>query len=168
MKVEFREINEDDEELIWNIVYVTACMEKSGETLEQAKQNPDRRRYICDWGKPFDYGIIAQTSGADSIFVGAAWMRLLKIENKGRVTLMILPQSYPLAFIKSSGKQGIGKALMRKLIDGVRGKVPGICLSVRDYNGPAISLYESLGFEFHGPPFKNRVGTMSHKMLLKL
>ena len=77
MKVEFREINEDDEELIWNIVYVTADMEKSGETLEQAKQNPDRRRYICDWGKPFDYGIIAQTSGADSIFVGAAWMRLL-------------------------------------------------------------------------------------------
>ena len=49
MKVEFREINEDDEELIWNIVYVTADMEKSGETLEQAKQNPDRRRYICDW-----------------------------------------------------------------------------------------------------------------------
>ena len=39
MKVEFRELNEDDEELIWNIVYVTADMEKSGETIEQAKQN---------------------------------------------------------------------------------------------------------------------------------
>ena len=102
MKVEFREVNEDDEELIWNIVYVTADMEKSGETIEQAKQNPDRRRYICDWGKPFDYGIIAQTSGVVSIFVGAAWMRLLKIENKGAGMLMILPQSYPLAFTKSS------------------------------------------------------------------
>jgi ribosomal protein S18 acetylase RimI-like enzyme len=168
VKVEFRELNKDDEELVWNIVYVTADMEKCGETLEQAKQNPDRRRYICDWGKPFDYGIIAQTSGADSIFVGAAWMRLLKIENKGAGYIDDSTPELSIGVHEEFRKQGIGKALICKLIDGVRGKVPGICLSVRDYNGPAISLYESLGFEFHGPPFKNRVGTMSHKMLLKL
>lgn len=168
MKVEFREINEDDEELIWNIVYVTADMKKSGETIEQAKQNPDRRRYICGWGKPLDYGIIAQTSGADSIFVGAAWMRLLTLENKGAGYIDDTTPELSIGVHEEFRKQGIGKTLMRKLIDGVRGKVPGICLSVRDYNKPAIKLYKSLGFYFHGLPFKNRVGSLSYKMYLSL
>jgi len=168
MEVEYRTINKNDENLIWEIVYVTADMAKTGETLQQAKQNPDRRRYICNWGKPFDCGIIAQIPGANSVFIGAAWMRLLKIENKGAGYIDDATPELSIGVHEKFRKQGIGKSLMHKLIDGVRGKVPGICLSVRDYNHPAISLYESLGFEFHGPPFKNRIGTMSHKMLLKL
>lgn len=168
MKVEFREINEDDEELIWNIVYVTADMEKSGETIEQAKQNPDRRRYICDWGKPFDYGVVAETPAPAKKLIGLAWMRLLTYENKGAGYIDDETPELSIGLFKEYRNLGIGKKMMIRLIDDVRGKVDKICLSVRDYNTPAISLYETLGFGMYGTPFKNRVGTMSFKMMLRL
>ena len=168
MKVEFRELNEDDEELIWNIVYVTADMEKSGETIEQAKQNPDRRRYICDWGKPFDYGVVAETPAPGKKLIGLAWMRLLTYENKGAGYIDDETPELSIGLFKEYRNLGIGKKMMIRLIDDVRGKVDKICLSVRDYNKPAISLYETLGFGMYGTPFKNRVGTMSFKMMLRL
>ncbi|MDA0725469.1 MAG: hypothetical protein O3B25_14550 [Verrucomicrobia bacterium] len=40
MKIDFRAIDKDDEELIWKIVYVTADMGKTGETIEEAKKMP--------------------------------------------------------------------------------------------------------------------------------
>ena len=166
--MEFRQINEDDEELIWNIVYITADMEKSGETIEQAKQNPDRRRYICDWGKPFDYGVIAETPDPEKKLIGLAWMRLFTYVNKGAGYIDDETPELSIGLFEEFRNQGIGKLLMTELINYAGGKVSGISLSVRDYNLPAISMYKSLGFEFHGPPFNNRVGTTSYKMLLKL
>ena len=168
MKVECRAINEKDEDLIWKIVYVTADMEKTGETITEAKKNPDRRRYVCDWGKPFDYGVIAETPAPGKKLIGLAWMRLLTYENKGAGYIDDETPELSIGLFEEFRNQGIGKLLMTELINCARGKVSGICLSVRDYNLPAISLYKSLGFEFHGSPFNNRVGTMSHKMLLKL
>ena len=46
MKIDLRTINKDDEELIWKIVYVTADMEKTGETIEEAKKKR-RSKKIC-------------------------------------------------------------------------------------------------------------------------
>jgi|TARA_B100000579_G_C22803690_1_gene841320 ribosomal protein S18 acetylase RimI-like enzyme len=168
MKIDLRTINKDDEELIWKIVYVTADMEKTGETIEEAKKNADRRRYVCEWGKPFDYGIIAETSDSDRGLVGVAWMRLLTFDNKGAGYVDDQTPELSIGLFKEYRNRGIGKKMMIKLIDDVRGKVDKICLSVRDYNTPAISLYETFGFGIHGTPFKNRAGTMTHKMLLKL
>jgi len=167
MKIDLRTINKDEEELIWKIVYVTAEMEKTGETIEKAKKNADRRRYVCNWGKPDDYGIIAETPVPGRELVGAAWMRLLTFENKGAGYVDDQTPELSIGLFKGYRNRGIGKKMMIKLIDDVRGKVDKICLSVRDYNTLAISLYKSVGFEFFGPPFKNRVGTMTHKMLLK-
>jgi len=168
MEVEYRAINQNDENLIWEIVYVTADMAKTGETLQQAKQNPDRRRYVCDWGKSHDYGIIAETTEPQKNLAGIVWMRLLTFENKGAGYVDDKTPELSIGVHEPYRNKGIGKTLMIKLIEGAKGKVPGICLSVRDYNAPAINLYKSLGFAFHGPLFKNRVGTMTHKMLLKL
>ena len=168
MQVKFRKLGKSDEELIWEIVYVTADMENTGETIKEAKKNPDRKRYVCDWGKPYDFGIIAETDCKDNKFVGAAWMRLLKLENKGAGYIDETTPELSIGVHKKFRNQGIGKSLIYNLINEAKGKVSKICLSVRDYNRPAISLYESLGFNFYGAPFKNRVGTMTHKMLLKL
>jgi len=168
MQIDLRKIKKDDEELIWKIVYVTADMEKTGETIEKAKKSADRRRYVCNWGGPYDYGIIAETSVPEKKLVGAAWMRLLKFENKGAGYIDDQTPELSIGLFKEYRNRGIGKKMMMNLIDDVRGKVDKICLSVRDYNAPAISLYETLGFEIYGTPFKNRVGTMSFKMMLRL
>lgn len=168
MKIDLRTINKDDEELIWKIVYVTADMEKTGETIEEAKKNADRRRYVCEWGKPFDYGIIAETSDPARGLVGVAWMRLLTFDNKGAGYVDDQTPELSIGLFKRYRNRGIGKKMMMKLIDDVRGKVDKICLSVRDYNTPAISLYETFGFGIYGTPFKNRVGTLSFKMMLRL
>jgi ribosomal protein S18 acetylase RimI-like enzyme len=168
VKIDFRAIDKDDEELIWKIVYVTADMGKTGETIEEAKKNADRRRYVCEWGKPLDYGIIGETPVPGKELVGAAWLRLLKLGNKGAGYVDDQTPELSIGIFKGYRNRGIGKKMMIKLIDDVRGKVDKICLSVRDYNTPAISLYETLGFEIYGIPFNNRVGTKSFKMILKL
>ena len=38
MQVKFRKLGKSDEELIWEIVYVTADMENTGETIKEAKK----------------------------------------------------------------------------------------------------------------------------------
>lgn len=168
VKIDFRAIDKDDEELIWKIVYVTADMGKTGETIEEAKKNADRRRYVCDWGKPFDFGVIAETPAPEKTLIGVAWMRLLTYENKGAGYIDDDTPELSIGLLEDFRNQGIGKMLMSELINWAQGKVQGICLSVRDYNKPAISLYHSLGFEIYGIPFNNRVGTKSFKMILKL
>jgi ribosomal protein S18 acetylase RimI-like enzyme len=168
VKINLRKINKGDEELIWKIVYITADMDKTGETIEKAKKNADRRRYVCNWGGPLDYGIIAETRAPETKLVGAAWMRLLTFENKGAGYVDDQTPELSIGLFKEYRNHGIGKQMMIKLIDDVRGKVEKICLSVRDYNASAISLYKTLGFEMYGTPFKNRVDTMSFKMMLRL
>ena len=100
--------------------------------------------------------------------IGVAWMRLLTYENKGAGYIDDDTPELSIGLLEDFRNQGIGKMLMSELINWAQGKVQGICLSVRDYNKPAISLYHSLGFEIYGIPFNNRVGTKSFKMILKL
>ena len=119
VKIDFRAIDKDDEELIWKIVYVTADMGKTGETIEEAKKNADRRRYVCEWGKPLDYGIIGETPVPGKELVGAAWLRLLKFENKGAGYVDDQTPELSIGIFKGYRNGGIGKKMMIKLIDDV-------------------------------------------------
>ena len=136
--------------------------------LRKLKKTPIEEDMCVNWGKPFDYGIIAETSDPARGLVGVAWMRLLTFDNKGAGYVDDQTPELSIGLFKRYRNRGIGKKMMMKLIDDVRGKVDKICLSVRDYNTPAISLYETFGFGIYGTPFKNRVGTLSFKMMLRL
>lgn len=162
--ITIHELTREDEDFMWRALYEAAHMEDAGETIEDARENPDLARYVRDWGRKGDRGFIARDVSGEP--VGAAWSRLLTGHNRGfgyydRHTPELL-----VAVMPGWRGRGIGTSLMERLIDGVRDTCPALTLSVR-LDNPAMRLYERLRFRVvPGSRAVNRVGGESCKMLL--
>ena len=132
-------------------------------TVERAMTSPGLVRYVAGWGRPGDLGVIASVGGVD---VGAAWARLL-VGDERHSPAFVDEATPELAIAVAAGFEGrgIGSALLRTLLDQLRGRAGAVTLNARDDN-PAIALYERFGFVPIGE-IVNRVGTRSVKMLLR-
>ena len=156
----------DDESFLWEMLYYAAHMdEQDGASPGQARHNPDLYPYVRGWGQPGDVGVIA-FEPATQRSLGAAWVRLLASEPRTPAYVDDRTPELAIATLPTLCGQGIGTAMLRRLIADTAAQHPAIVLTVRASN-PAARLYLRLGFEIVGEVV-NRVGTRSHKMLLRL
>ena len=154
----------DDLGFLWTALFYASHSDHEGRTVEDIKSEPTLLRYLDDWGRDGDMGVVAAHHSDD---VGAAWLRLIDSHHASDPIYVdpVTPELV-IAVLPAHRGLGIGTTLLRHLIEEARGVYPGMVLSVRSGN-PAARLYERLGFRRAGT-ITNRVGTESHKMVLSL
>ncbi len=105
-------------------------------------------RYVADWGRPGDLGVIAIDEQDSPI--GAAWCRLFPEDSPGYGFVDSSIPELSIAVRADKRAQGIGTRLLRALISSAA--MSGhrmLSLSVSSGN-PARRLYERLGFKIVG------------------
>ena len=152
----------DEDEPILSIMLMYAAHESS---VAAVKTNLDLARYVGRWGRYGDVGVIAAIEG---VAVGAAWLRLWSKGDHGYGYLDDQTPELAIAVVPEERGNGIGTALLNKLLAIAQPQFPAICLSIRADN-PALRLYERSGFvRVAGTEVTNRAGSVSFTMLCKL
>ncbi|MFL5813383.1 MAG: GNAT family N-acetyltransferase [Bdellovibrionia bacterium] len=165
--IQIRAVSHDEEALIFSFLYLAARMPEGNEPIQKALSDPFLRKYWSRWGRPGDFGLVA-IDEASKVPVSCAWLRVFSKEEAGPSFVEDGLPELGIGTIESFRGKGIAAELLKALIQESKGKFPGICLNVRDDN-PSRKIYERLGFQdVPGSKMKNRVGTVSRNMLLKL
>lgn len=153
-----------DVDFMWTILYYASHADEDGVCPEDIRVDSDLSRYLCDWPRQGDMGVVAESVGGP---LGAAWVRLL-LENERDQPTYLAPGIPELAIAVLPGYEGrgIGTALLEELFDTAIGEYPAIVLSVREGN-PAERLYRRAGF-VETSRMVNRVGTSSVVMVRTL
>ena len=163
MDCRFRPVFAIDEPFLWEMLYYAAHEdEEPGASLGKAQRNPFLTKYVADWGKPGDLGVIAYEVGTLEP-IGAAWLRVFAGTNKNCDDIENGTPELAIAVIPSCTGKGIGARLLTQLFTSAATAYPAVYLSVRATN-PAKRLYERLGFVVIGE-LTNRVGGKSFHML---
>lgn len=165
MNVLIRSIRQGDEEFLWKMLYYAAHVQEDGEVSEDAaKSNPDLKKYVQDWGRETDIGVIA-LHPQEKFPSGAAWVRLLERGKEAHIGIDDNIPELAIAVLPDYIGQGIGTQMLASLLEAASKVHPGVMLSVRK-NNPARHLYERMGFEVVGTAI-NRVGSESYSMLIR-
>jgi ribosomal protein S18 acetylase RimI-like enzyme len=153
-----------DEPFLCAMLFYAANMAADGaRSPDEAREHPYLAKFVRGWGRPGDLGVLAEAAGLP---VGAAWVRHLVGAEKGYPAVDDAYPELAIAVLPGRAGQGIGGALLGRLIALARPRFPGIVLSVRADN-PARRLYERHGFTVSGE-IVNRVGTRSYVMEMRL
>ena len=105
---------------------------------------PHIARYVKDWGRADDLGFVAVDEQSNEP-IGAVWSRLSSEDDKGFAYIDERTPELGIALWPEFRGQGIGTALLERLLEAAKNLYPAISLSVSP-NNPAIRLYERLGF----------------------
>jgi len=128
----------EDLEFLWEMLYEAAH--------HRSLSNPSITRYLEDWGRPGDAAVVALDPD-DGRRVGAAWYRLMPLNNRGYGFVDTSTPEVVVAVIPDRRSLGVGKALLRGLLDTARSQgFEALSLSVRRNTPAAIRLYERNGF----------------------
>jgi ribosomal protein S18 acetylase RimI-like enzyme len=104
---------------------------------------PTIGRYLADWPRPTDLGVVAEAGG---VAVGASWLRFFDAAEPGYGFIAEDIPELSIAVAPGWRGQGIGGRLLDALIDLARQRrIGSISLSVEATN-PALRLYETRGF----------------------
>jgi ribosomal protein S18 acetylase RimI-like enzyme len=148
-----RQATPQDEDILWHMLYEAAHMMDAGESLDDARNNPDLARYVTGWGRSDDLGFIA--------------FHLLNANSKGYGYVDDAISELAMGVVPPWRGRGVGTALLRCMIGRAKENHSGISLSVRSDN-PAVRLYERSGFTaVPGSETTNRVGRLSYTMVLR-
>ena len=108
----------------------------------EALADPRLRRYVEDWGRPGDLGVVAE----DATPMGAAWWRHFEPDAPGYGWAGPSVPELAMGVRPGERGRGIGTALLGALVGYARERhVPALSLSVERDN-PAARLYERAGF----------------------
>ena len=111
--------------------------------LDEALANPELARYVEGFGRPGDYGIVAE-QGAEPL--GAAWWRYFQASTPGYGFVDEATPEVSAAVLPGQRGRGIGTALLEALEREARNRgIDRLSLSVEREN-PAVALYQRLGF----------------------
>lgn len=166
MTYHLRPIQASDEAFLWQMLFYAAHMhEEVGKTVADARQNPDLAKYVTNWGRPGDLGLIAMRNDTAEP-IGAVWVRLYVGADKAYSPASDDTPELAMAVHPDYTGQGIGTRLLQHLIAAARTHYPALALNVRADN-PALRLYERLGFVVVNE-MVNRVGGVSYDMRLPL
>ena len=141
-----RSIRPDDEpflgEMLYQALYVAA-----GEPPfpREIVEQPEIRRYVEGWGRPDDFGFVAEDEKTRQP-VGAAWARLMTGDARGYGYVDEATPELTIAVLPEYRGGGVGRRLLERLLAASRSRYPALCLSVSAGN-PAQRLYRRLGFE---------------------
>jgi ribosomal protein S18 acetylase RimI-like enzyme len=101
------------------------------------------RVYVEDWGRPGDYGVLAEAGGEP---IGACWLRLFTEESHGWGYVAPDVPELSLAVAPQWRRRGAGRLLVSGAVNRAQELgCTGVSLSVMPDN-PARRLYENLGF----------------------
>ncbi len=144
LDIKFRRLTPADEPFLWDMLYLAVYVpEGSPLPPRDIIHNPDLARYVDGWGRPGDDGFAALDGDKP---IGAVWIRLLNGKNKGYGYVDDETPELSIAVLPEYRGMGIGRTLMRHILESTLPKYWGISLSVSREN-PAVQLYESCGFK---------------------
>lgn len=152
----------EDEPFLWKML-AEAAQEN---TVRDVTENPGTAKYVEGWGREGDLGFVAVSN--NECPTGAAWLRLLKDENRGYGYINDETPEVAIAVHPDFRGTGIGTQLLVRLLEEARHIYRTVCLSVRADN-PALRLYENMNFEIVRDSEKtNREGGSSLTMMRNL
>lgn len=118
-----------------------------GVTADLVWDRSDLARYVEDWPRTGEIGIVAEYHGSP---VGAVWLRYLTAERPGYGYLGDDIPELTMAVIPTWRGQGVGKSLLQEMIAAATDVgMPAISLSVERANY-ARHLYDEAGFVVAG------------------
>jgi GNAT superfamily N-acetyltransferase len=116
--------------------------EKPTPNADQVMADARYARYLAEWPRQGDYGLIADHDGP----VGAAWYRTYTEASHGYGFVAEKVPELSIAVLASRRREGIGRRLLVDLIAASLAQGhSAVSLSVIEDN-PARHLYESVGF----------------------
>lgn len=116
---------------------------RPGRTVAEVMSDPLLARYIADWPRAGDVGVLAETD----VPMGAAWWRFFPADDPGYGFFDSDTPEVSVGVHARFRGQGIGKRLLEALVEyAVVERVPALSLSVESDNY-AVRLYKRLGFE---------------------
>lgn len=119
--------------------------------LAAFRSTAEFEKLLAGWGKTGDRAVVAES---EAMRVGAAWYRLWTPEIHSHGFVDAATPEVAIAIHPGHRSRGIGRALLRELLEVARADgFATLSLSVDPSNG-ALRLYESLGFRKVG-----KVGT---------
>jgi len=152
----------DDEPFLWRMLREAAHAEEEVDSPDALKAMPELARYVAGWGRPTDLGVVATRDGEP---VGAAWLRLLTGDEAAYGYVDDHTPELAIAVEPGHTGQGIGGALLARLLAEAERRFAAVSLSVRADND-ARRLYERVGFRpVDGRDVENRVGGRSITMI---
>ncbi len=158
-----RTVEPHESTLIFTFLTIAARMAEPDEPIQKALSDSELIKYWKDWGRPGDCGIVAESEFP----ISCAWVRVIPREAAAYGFVAEGIPELGIGTIAAARGQGVGTAVLERLLDECRRRYPGVCLRVRKTN-PAIRLYERLGFKLvPGSQEINRVGTESIVMLVR-
>jgi ribosomal protein S18 acetylase RimI-like enzyme len=140
-----RTAQRDDAQLLRALLYEAAFWRSNvaRPQLDEALTNPELARYFEGFGRPGDFGVVAE-EGAERL--GAAWWRYFQAGAPGYGFVDEATPEISAAVLPGHRRRGIGTALLGALQREARIQgIDRLSLSVEQDN-PAIALYERLGF----------------------
>lgn len=162
--VKVKPITGDNAEFLWKMMYYAAQVDKDdGKSIEDVINNPDLAKYVQNWGRSGDMGVIAiETATAEPL--GAAWVRLFVGPDKPFSNVDDTTPELVIAVLPQFTGQGIGTKLLQSLLSQAKSEFSVIALNVRADN-PALRLYQRFGF-VTVEELTNRIGGKSFDMRL--
>jgi len=150
-----------DEAFLWQCMALAA----HEESVAAVAAIPSAARYVAGWGRPGDFGLVAELDEAPT---GAAWARQFAPADNPHVYVDERTPELVVAVMPEFRGRGIGRRLLHALAERARNRHPALCLTVRVGN-PALRLYEQVGFErLPGGDRINRTGGLSIGMVRRL
>ncbi len=141
-----RPLSDADEPFLWEIVYHAIYLPAGVAAPPRSiVQHPKIAKYVRGWGNATDLGFAAVIEGSVQP-VGAAWLRLLRGEQRGYGYVADDIPELTVALLPRYRGAGTGTHLLTHLLDAAQQRFPGVSLSVSPEN-PALRLYQRLGFQ---------------------
>jgi GNAT superfamily N-acetyltransferase len=141
------------EEMLYQSLYVPEDKEVFPREIVH---NPLIYKYVKNWGRPGDYGFVAEVKETKQK-IGAAWYRLFPSNDKGFGFISPEIPEVSLAVDYHYRDHGVGTHLLNALIDHAKNEgYKTISVSV-DPENDAIHLYHRLGFKIVESPMPHFV-----------
>ncbi|MBU0475385.1 MAG: GNAT family N-acetyltransferase [Bacteroidetes bacterium] len=148
MDIVFRIISENDFEFLKDMLYLAIYVPEGVEPFPiEIIENPEISKYIDNWGRKDDFGIIAIDKNVNKK-VGLIWIRTFPEEIKSYGFINEETPELSMSVIPEYRGKGIGTKMIEKLFEEIKNKYKQISLSVSKEN-PAKRLYERFSFEKH-------------------
>ena len=141
MDYQIREIRQSEYAILSDFLYEAIFIpEGADKPLRSVIKQPELQVYIADFGKAYDWCLVAEI---EERIVGAVWARIMK--DYGHIDDET--PSIAISLYKEYRNLGIGTALMRAMLELLKDKgYKQASLSVQKANY-AVHMYKKAGFE---------------------
>ena len=124
-----------------SMLYEAACWRPGARPpADVVLTNPDIARYLRDWGRAGDLGVIAEENSTP---VGAAWIRRYDDADRGYGFVAADVPELTIGVAPAARGRGVGTRLLAEIAAEATSRA--ISLSVESDN-PAVRLYERAGY----------------------